>query len=255
MARISSPSPPPPCSAVGGSRLSTLLLAASVAVCWLLLLTHDEGSWRATLAGKRVVICGASQGIGEQLAYVYCEAGASVLLVSRSQSRLNSVASECRRRRRHQGHVATATDNEEQWTSGTFAGDRGMFVTEPSSLGNERVVTATLSMDLSGDELDASNVIAYATMVLGNVGKVPAGLDTLVLNHIVSSGGYDSRGWLATANMTQLRQTLEVNTLSYIALATAALPALQSAAGSGTSGETPTVDLCIPDRACLQFLI
>ena len=192
-----------------------------------MLLTHDGGAWKKTLAGKRVVICGASQGIGEQLAYLYCEAGASVLLVSRSQPRLNKVASECRQRRPGRSGV----DNGGQWSNGTFFGDRGMFIAE-SSAGVERVVTATLAVELSGDENAAAAVIAEATSVLedGRGAGLGPGIDTLVLNHIVSSGGYDVRGWPATANMTQLRQTLEINTLSYIALATAALPALQSAA-------------------------
>ena len=110
-----------------------------------------SGFDRALLASKRVVITGASQGIGEQLAYLYCSAGASVLLVARSKPRLAAVADECRRRASQ--------------TVGVGEEGRGA------------VVVGTLSADLSDVKGCGERVVAEAKKLLG-------GLDILVLNHI-----------------------------------------------------------------------
>ena len=86
---------------------------AAVAAAVAVVLAHGwlaAEDWRGQLRGRRVVITGASQGIGEQLAYQHCAAGASVLLVARSASRLASVAEECRRRAAAQeGGITVAT--------------------------------------------------------------------------------------------------------------------------------------------------
>ena len=53
-----------------------------------------------------------------------------------------------------------------------------------------------------------------------------------------SGTAYDSAGWLAagggdwTQQLATLRQTFDVNTFSFIALATAALPELESSRGA-----------------------
>lgn len=55
--------------------------------------------WREALEGKETVVTGASTGIGEQVAYLLCEARAkTVYLVSRRLSVLEKVAEECRAR-------------------------------------------------------------------------------------------------------------------------------------------------------------
>eukprot|EP01049_Picozoa_sp_SAG25_P017007 SAG25_NODE_4179_length_871_cov_1.113990_1_plen_162_part_10 len=155
-------------------------------------------------------------GIGKQLALLYCGAGASVLLVSRSEARLSQVAKQCQ----------------------TLIDDRAGLGGEASSSSSSsrfapvaRVVAADLSMDV---EATGRAVIDAAVRELG-------GLDVLVLNHIMSSGGaaYSRGGWLADPNMTTLRATLETNTLSYIALATAALPALRASSSSSSSSSPP----------------
>jgi corticosteroid 11-beta-dehydrogenase isozyme 1 len=198
--------------ALASSRVVWLSAAAAVVACWLL--AHSTPATNL-LAGRRVVITGASMGIGKQLALLYCGAGASVLLVSRSEARLSQVARQCQ----------------------TLIDDRAGLGGEASSSSSSRfapvarVVAADLSMDV---EATGRAVIDAAVRELG-------GLDVLVLNHIMSSGGaaYSRGGWLADPNMTTLRATLETNTLSYIALATAALPALRASSSSSSSSSSP----------------
>ena len=48
-----------------------------------------------TFRGKNVVICGGSSGIGEQIAYRFCEQGANVLVVARRQWALRKVVENC----------------------------------------------------------------------------------------------------------------------------------------------------------------
>lgn len=48
-----------------------------------------------TLRGKKVVICGASTGIGEELAYQYAKLGAQLLLVARREEELKKVVARC----------------------------------------------------------------------------------------------------------------------------------------------------------------
>ncbi len=57
--------------------------------------THvDAGRLSAALAGKTVVITGASDGIGEQLAYRLAGTGAQLVLVARTEEKLHAVAAE-----------------------------------------------------------------------------------------------------------------------------------------------------------------
>jgi|GEM_PF-6484767 len=51
----------------------------------------------ARVRGQRVLVCGASGGIGEQIAYQYARLGAHVALVARRESELKAVAAEARR--------------------------------------------------------------------------------------------------------------------------------------------------------------
>ena len=50
-----------------------------------------------TFHGKNVVICGGSTGIGEQIAYRFCEQGANVLVVARRGWALKNVVQNCTR--------------------------------------------------------------------------------------------------------------------------------------------------------------
>ena len=50
-----------------------------------------------TFRGKNVIVCGGSTGIGEQLAYRFCEQGANVLVVARREWALKNVVRNCSR--------------------------------------------------------------------------------------------------------------------------------------------------------------
>lgn len=64
---------------------------AAVIIAWCLKENFDPESVR----GKKVVICGASTGIGEELAYQYAKLGAQLLLVARREEALKKVVARC----------------------------------------------------------------------------------------------------------------------------------------------------------------
>lgn len=49
-----------------------------------------------SMAGKTVIVSGASGGIGEQVGLLYAKKGANVLLAARSVDKLEAVADACR---------------------------------------------------------------------------------------------------------------------------------------------------------------
>lgn len=58
---------------------------------------RDAAQWRAVMAGKTVLVTGASSGIGREVALLLGMAGARVLLLARREAELQTVASEIRR--------------------------------------------------------------------------------------------------------------------------------------------------------------
>lgn len=53
---------------------------------------------RATIRGKRVLVSGASKGLGRQLAFQLADRGASLVLIARDRQRLEEVAAQVRER-------------------------------------------------------------------------------------------------------------------------------------------------------------
>ena len=64
---------------------------AAVLIAWYLRENFDPEIVR----GKTVVICGASTGIGEELAYQYAKLGAQLVLVARREEALKKVVARC----------------------------------------------------------------------------------------------------------------------------------------------------------------
>ncbi|KAL8591890.1 hypothetical protein ACOMHN_044386 [Nucella lapillus] len=67
------------------------VIIGAVVAYWFLDDFHPE-----SLRGKRVLVTGASTGIGEQLAYHYARFGASVIVTARRQHVLQKVVEKCR---------------------------------------------------------------------------------------------------------------------------------------------------------------
>ena len=71
--------------------LAVFAALVAVLVAWYMQESFDPESLR----GKKVVICGASTGIGEELAYQYAKLGAQLLLVARREAELQKVVARC----------------------------------------------------------------------------------------------------------------------------------------------------------------
>ncbi|XP_010182043.1 PREDICTED: corticosteroid 11-beta-dehydrogenase isozyme 1-like [Mesitornis unicolor] len=133
------------------------------------------------LKGKRVIVTGASTGIGEQLAFHLARMGAHVLITARTEAKLQKVVERCR------------------------------------ALGaaSARYISGTME-----DMAFAEHVVREAETSLG-------GLDMLILNHVGTSYfGYFN------GDVEHVRKLLEINFLSYVAMATSALPMLKESEGS-----------------------
>lgn len=73
------------------ARTWALLIAVTAAVAAALVMA-GAGYDRRALAGQRVLVCGASMGIGAEVALNYARGGARVALAARSEGRLRAVA-------------------------------------------------------------------------------------------------------------------------------------------------------------------
>ncbi|XP_038627564.1 hydroxysteroid 11-beta-dehydrogenase 1-like protein [Tachyglossus aculeatus] len=135
----------------------------------------------ARVSGAKVLLTGASAGIGEQMAYHYAQLGAHIVLTARREAVLQRVAETCR------------------------------------TLGPGKIHYIAADMALPDHP---ERVVQFALQKLG-------GLDYLVLNHI---GDYPYRLW--DGNVERLHWLLKVNFLSYVQLATTALPTLTKSKGS-----------------------
>ncbi|XP_042335403.1 hydroxysteroid 11-beta-dehydrogenase 1-like protein [Sceloporus undulatus] len=143
-------------------------------------------SWRDTfepesLSGARVLVTGASDGIGEQMAYHYARFGAQIVLTARREAVLQKVMAKC------------------------------------LELGAKKAIYFSADM---ASPTEPENLVRFALQHLG-------GLDYVVLNHI---GSTPFEMW--DGDMDQQRWLMQVNFFSYVAIASAALPALTESKGS-----------------------
>ncbi|NWT16355.1 DHI1L protein, partial [Vireo altiloquus] len=147
-----------------------------------------------SLSGARVLVTGASAGIGEQIAYHYARFGAEIVLTARREAVLQKVMEKC------------------------------------LTLGAKKIFYIPADMS---SPLEPEKVVEFAVQKLG-------GLDYLVLNHV---GTNRFQEW--TGDVEYTRWLMQVNFLSYVALATAALPTLEKNRGalvvvSSLTGKMPT---------------
>lgn len=163
-----------------GRFLTFLLLIALLGaiLAWYTMDNFDP----AVLRGKKVLITGASTGIGEELAYQYSKLGASVIIVARRQKELKKVASKC------------------------------LELGAPEA----KYIVADLS------SLEAAKNVHSSTL------KFFEGIDVVVLNHLKPFYEY----WNQKSDLSKVPEFFEVNTFSYINLATLFLPELKKSNGS-----------------------
>jgi len=137
----------------------------------------------SSVAGLRVVVTGATAGIGRAIALHYASLGAKVIVVARTQSKLESVVREMR-------------------TAGARRAD---------------YIVADLG---STEENSFSDMVRKANEILG-------GLDTLILNHVISEGTYRVGGFYDGVDMASHKDLFNVNFFSYVSIAQFAMPYLE----------------------------
>ncbi|XP_045847779.1 hydroxysteroid 11-beta-dehydrogenase 1-like protein isoform X3 [Meles meles] len=164
----------------------------------------DDNFDPASLQGARVLLTGASAGVGEELAYHYARLGSHLVLTAHTEALLQKVVGNCRK----------------------LGAPKVFFIAADMASPEvpERVVQFALDKLVQGDGArgGASRTSSWLMGVSG-----PGGLDYLVLNHLgATPAGTRSRSVQAT------RWLLQVNLLSYVQLTSLALPSLTDSKGS-----------------------
>lgn len=155
------------------------VLLAILSYCWLRCDHFDPKS----IDNQRILVTGASSGIGEEMAYQYSKLGARLVITARRESLLKEVVNKCR------------------------------------ELGAKQI--EAFPADMAKPE-DRDKLMAFTRKTLG-------GLDQLILNHATANfklwdGDIDE-------NLNNLRWQMEVNFMSFVDLASKALPMLKEVKG------------------------
>jgi len=167
-----------------------LLVVVGAAV---LQLSIEGGHFQKTdVTGKRILICGASKGIGEQLVYEYAKAGANLVIVARSKDLLDKIA--------RRAHEISPID----------------------------ITVDVFPADLSLEE-NAVKIVEHSAKVFrGRLDIVV--LMHIKKDGGASWGTWSGTNGIASNEL--IKSTFAVNTFSYIHITTAALPYLEKSNGS-----------------------
>ncbi|KAM6398830.1 11-beta-hydroxysteroid dehydrogenase 1-like [Rhynochetos jubatus] len=161
------------------------------------------------LKGKRVIVTGASTGIGEQMAYHLARMGSHILITARTEAKLQKVNGKLSTRTRT--FMATHTPQHTKANLASQVVERCLELGAASA----QYVSGTME-----DMAFAQHVVKEAETLLG-------GLDMLILNHVGTSYfGYFN------GDVGHVRKLLEINFLSYVAMTVSALPMLKESEGS-----------------------
>ena len=191
-------------------RRALLLLALSPLILTLVPLHHVapfDGFDSAQVRGQRVLVCGASGGLGEQMAYQYAKLGARLVLVARREAELEKVAEEARRL-----GAASAVP-----VVGDMADDASVA----------RTVSAALD-SFGGDAMDVL-VLNHAMQYWGwFLGDFDLRSDTNVNSDGNEDTLNDARLGRTSSHVSfaSIDKMVRVNYLSFVKLATLATPAL-----------------------------
>ncbi|XP_053906002.1 hydroxysteroid 11-beta-dehydrogenase 1-like protein isoform X2 [Cuculus canorus] len=182
-----------------------------------------------SLSGARVLLTGASAGIGEQMAYHYARFGAEIVLTARREAVLQKVVEKCLMLGAKKVFYIPA-----DMSSPLEPEKVVQFAVQ--KLATRCVRPSALTVRPCGGTKDKN----YPLLSPHHVFWVLGGLDYLVLNHI---GATRFQIWAGDVEYT--RWLMQVNFFSYVALATAALPTLEQNKGSlvvvsSLTGKIPT---------------
>ena len=175
-----------------------------VLLLWESVSHHFDGFDAKNIEGKRVIVCGASTGIGEQMAYKYCSFGAHVAILSRRREKLNTVAEKCR---------------------GLGAASVTIIVGDVSTVENsKRVLQEALESEGFGGEMDVlvlNHVIGIWGWWLPDDGMAGSAL----------LDGPNGKAKGVSGGFSFVEKIFRVNTFSYIYLSTMAMPVLEKSHG------------------------
>ncbi|POI28623.1 hypothetical protein CIB84_007625 [Bambusicola thoracicus] len=155
------------------------------------------------LKGKRVIVTGASTGIGEQMAYHLARMGAHVLVTARTEAKLQQVNGKLGT------HTCTHKHGKANLTSQVVERCRAL------GAGSARLVSGSME-----DMATTRQLVEVAEAELG-------GLDMLILNHVGKSYFNYFDG-----DVGHVQKLLNINFLSYVAMTVSALPMLKRSGGS-----------------------
>ncbi|KAK2501258.1 hypothetical protein MC885_007890 [Smutsia gigantea] len=148
------------------------------------------------LQGKKVIVTGASKGIGEAMAYQLAKMGAHLVVTARSKETLKK---------------------------------RSVAKTDTIATTSLQVVSHCLELGAASAHYIAGTMenMTFAEQFVVKAGKLMGGLDMLILNHITNASMT-----LFSDDIHFVRKSMEVNFLSYVVLSVAALPMLKHSNGS-----------------------
>eukprot|EP00058_Branchiostoma_floridae_P025814 XP_002611304.1 hydroxysteroid dehydrogenase 1M [Branchiostoma floridae] len=173
------------------SRFSWFSLLALICAVVLGIYWNYDGFDPESLRGATVVITGCSTGIGEEMAYQYARLGAKILITARRENRLKEVVAKAVSLGAQEAHYV--------------AGDMGKAE-------------------------DCERTIQTAKEKFGR-------LDYLVLNHLGSNFGsfqdkfFNGKSWDQDPDVDFFEDFLNINLVSYVRLASLALPLLKESSG------------------------
>uniref|UniRef100_A0A8P0NQU5 11-beta-hydroxysteroid dehydrogenase 1 n=3 Tax=Canis lupus familiaris TaxID=9615 RepID=A0A8P0NQU5_CANLF len=177
------------------------------------------------LQGKKVIVTGASKGIGEQMAYHLAKMGAHVVVTARSKETLKKVVSHCLELGAASAHYIPGT-MEDMTFAEQFVAKAGKLMGKVASPPSSSVLCSTGHQGALGRRRMRGRVLPQ-TVSLNIAISLAGGLDMLILNHITNTSMN-----LFSGDIHLVRRSMEVNFLSYVVLSAAALPMLKQSNGS-----------------------
>ncbi|KXS13151.1 NAD(P)-binding protein [Gonapodya prolifera JEL478] len=182
------------------------------------------------LKGKRVLITGASKGIGRDLALLYVLHGARVAICARSVQGLEETRTACIKLRRAARAARTAKKGVDIWSSVSDEDSVVVLRYEAGQAGaGERLVQqAVEAFGRAGQHANGANGAQ-------NHDAPTPGLDILVLNHAIAPY-YRGLSKPVDIQVKDTREVTEVNYYGYVEVAAHALPYLRASGRERVQG-------------------